>query len=175
MEGASETVTAAPGQRDIGSSASMTGLVFAPAAASASPAAAVGTARRFGVDRNVLPSPLDMHTLRTACAAVQTPAGSRRFSAKHYRLYDAVPGRWGLDDRLTTLGAQLYAPEVLRRPEGCPGQARQTCRDIAGGYSGSERDRQALEQHRVARRFARAPSLHVGCLSAQGGVPRHLC
>jgi len=72
MEAASVTVTAAPGQRDIGSSASVTGPGLAPVAPSA---LAAVTASRFGVDRNVLPSPLDMHTLRTPSAPLQSPPG----------------------------------------------------------------------------------------------------
>ena len=69
MQPASVTVTAAPGQRAMGSRARDTGAP--PSAPGAAPCAdtepAAGMARRLGVVRYVPLSPLDMHTLRAAC------------------------------------------------------------------------------------------------------------
>lgn len=65
IDGASVTVTAAPGHRAIGSSARVTAAVLPePAPAAFITAASAGMARRLGVVRKVLPSPLGMHTLR---------------------------------------------------------------------------------------------------------------
>jgi hypothetical protein len=119
MQPASVTVTAAPGQRAKGRRARLTGDPPAPGAPSVAKGSATGMARRLGVVRNVLPSPLDMHTLRAARGATSV-AGSSSYVNASVRRQPSTQGS-NADPRIRSMRRGICTPQVLRSSQRAPG------------------------------------------------------